>query len=157
MANPIKQLADKFNRLPPAGKLAVAGGAGLGLYLLFFKGREKQDTSTTDATLYYPYPDEYDFSALGVGQDNTIGGSGTGSYGDGSVSGGDIATPSAPTMDDYYAMQGNIDAWGTSIMESIGQSYSQQEAIMECISESVQAKTLTSANYVPQPAALAYY
>ncbi len=72
MGNKLSQLMDRFKALPPAGKVAVCGGVGLGCYWLvkvFQGGSDTVDvTGENDGVIYYPYAtgsDDLSFTEAG--------------------------------------------------------------------------------------------
>ncbi len=139
-----KSLADKFNKLPTWGKVTAAAGLGTGCYLLFFKN--KQTGQATEPNIYYPYADNgsLDFTGVGGAEDNTSGGGG-------SLGGG-------LTVGDLNGIQDNINAWGSGIMESLGQVYNQQNEVTDVLPMGDTAKPLNtpSPDYQLYAAQLAY-
>ena len=73
MGNKLSQLMDRFKALPPAGKVAVCGGVGLGCYWLvkaFQGGGDTVEvTGENDGVIYYPYAtgaDDLNFTGAGA-------------------------------------------------------------------------------------------
>lgn len=116
MANPMKQMINKFNKLPTPAKAAVAVGAGMGMYLLFNRKATTAETGSQtatdqDGTIYYPYADSNSskgFTEAGYSYDNL-------GYGGGNME--------AISMDELGGLiDDKMNAWGENYMKSLGDS-----------------------------------